>query len=257
MSESKGSINNLDQIQNRFISIKEFEAMKPEDRQALLNYFASFRDVMNKFFVPFEEEQLLVDVAKYEKVNSKSLGGVLVISGPSGVGKDTAIKRLLELNPKIEKVVTAITRNARGQEIDGVDYHFLSRESFLMLLEARLFVDRAKYAENYYGMPKIELRKRIGSDAIVINAVPETARIIQKLIPESKTIVIMPPSLDEQMERLKGRGTEDEEKILARIRQDQEIFRDYQSMFDYSIISETGNIDGVAEQLGEIITKHK
>jgi guanylate kinase len=180
-----------------------------------------------------------------------------VISGQSGVGKDTAIKRLLELNPRVEKVVTATTRNVRGQKIDGIDYHFLSRDSFLMLLEARIFVDRAKYAENYYGITKTELRKREGSDAIIINAVPETARVVQKLRPEAKTIVIMPPSLNEQIERLKGRGTEDDEKILARIRQDQEIFRDYQSMFDYSIISETGDIDGVAQQLDEIIKRNK
>lgn len=92
MQEPKAPSNALHTPKH--ITMEEFEAMKPEDRQALLNYFSSFSEVMRRFFVSFEEEEQLVDSAKFEKVNSQALGGVLVVSGPSGVGKDTAIKRL-------------------------------------------------------------------------------------------------------------------------------------------------------------------
>lgn len=240
---------------SRFISLEEFQNLTPEDRQALIAYFTSYKQIMDRFFVSFEEEQLLIDRTEFEKVHSETLGGILVISGHSGVGKDTAIKRLIELNPKIEKVVTATTRNPRSKEIDGVDYHFLSREAFLMLLEARMFVHRANYADNYYGMPKTELRKRIGNDGLILNIAGEGVKVVKRMIPDTKTVIIVPPSDEAQMERLKGRGTETDEQILTRIKADKELFKDYEHMYDYVIVSENGDVDGVAEQLNEIAKK--
>ncbi len=239
------------------ISIEELENLTPEEAKEFLKFFSTIKDVMNKFYLPFEEEQLLIDSVAYRRKNSKSLGDVVILSGPSGAGKDTVIQTLLEANPHIKKLIAVTTRPKRGTEEDGVDYHFLTREQFLLLLEARLFADKAEFVGNFYAMPKIELRKRIGSDALVINAMPATSRIIKKLIPEAKTIVIMPPTETDQYDRLKHRGTESEDKIIARIEADKEMFKDYKSMFDYTIISENGNVQGAVDQMDKIIKDEK
>ena len=239
------------------ISIEEFENLTPDEVKQYLHFFSSIKGMMDKFFLPFEEEQLLVDSVAYRRKHSKSLGDVVILSGPSGAGKDTVIKTLLDENTHIKKLIAVTTRPKRGTEEDGVDYHFLTREQFLLLLEARLFADKAEFVGNFYAMPKIELRKRVGSDALIINAMPATSKIIKKLIPEAKTIVIMPPTETDQYDRLKHRGTESEDKIIARIEADREMFKDYKSMFDYTIISENGNIQGAVDEMDKIIKDEK
>ncbi len=236
-----------------FMSLEDFSKSSPEDKKILASFLTQYGAQMKNFFIPFEEEQLLIDSQKFEKKNSASLGDVLVIAGPSGVGKDTAIKKLLETHTEIVKVVSATTRIPRPGEMDKVDYHFLDRETFLVLLEARMLIHRAEYANQMYGVPKIELRKRIDSRAIIFGVIGEGIAVLKKLIPETKTIVIMPPSAEDQLKRLKRRGTESEAQILKRIEADKILFANYKDMFDYVVISEDGDEIGVVQQLAEII----
>lgn len=161
----------------------------------------------------------------------------------------------MELNQQILKVVTATTREPRNQETEGVDYHFLNEMDFSMLLQARMFLHRAKYAENLYGIPKTELRKRVNSSAIVLNIAGEGVKIIKRLIPEVKSIIILPPNETAQLKRLKERGTETKAQILARIHQDKEIFKDHKDLYDHTIISEDGDISSIVEQINAIIKK--
>ena len=237
------------------MSLEDFSKWSSEEKKALATFFAQYGDQMKKFFVPFEEEQLLIDSQKFEKKNSSSLGDVLVIAGPAGVGKDTAIKKLLEAHPEVAKVVSATTRAPRPGEKDKIDYHFLDRETFLMLLEARMLIHRAEYASQMYGVPKAELKKRINSKAIIFGVVGEGIAVLKKMIPETKTIVIMPANIEEQIERLRRRGTESDAQILQRVEEDKILFANYKDMFDYVVISEDGEGDSVVSELSEIIKK--
>lgn len=239
---------------DRFYSVDQFLAMPTEKQKRYIEYFTETSDVLKKFFLTREREEELVGEAGAQTHKSEILGKVIVVSGPSGVGKDTAIARLLASNPDIQKVVTATSRDARPGEENGVAYHFITREMFRFLLQGKLFVDMVEYANNHYGMPMAELERRTQSEAIIINAVPETAQLVKQLVPDAKAIFILPPSEEAQRDRLQERGTESDEVILQRIQADQEMFGAYADVPDYTIISEDGEsgIDAVVEQLEQI-----
>lgn len=123
----------------------------------------------------------------------------------------------------------------------------------MSLVNMNLLIDKVEFAGNNYGVPKSELRKRVNNDALIINALPETGKTVKYLIPDAKSIIIMPPSIEEQYKRLKSRGTENEDKIFERIKQDQELFKDFNSIADYTIISEDGKVDKIVEEIKKII----
>ena len=151
-------------------------------------------------------------------IKQKKTGQVIVISAPSGAGKDTVVKELMKNNPDSRWVsVSATSRAPREGEQEGVDYYYLSKEEFEKKIEEGYFLEYTNYAGNYYGTPKEYIEKKInkGIDVILIIEI-EGAANIKKLIPEAVFIFIMPPSLKELVRRLKKRGTEDNEKILKR-----------------------------------------
>ncbi len=151
-------------------------------------------------------------------IKQKKTGQVIVISAPSGAGKDTVVKELMKNNPDSRWVsVSATSRAPREGEQEGVDYYYLSKEEFEQKIEEGYFLEYTNYAGNYYGTPKEYIEKKInkGIDVILIIEI-EGAANIKKLIPEAVFIFIMPPSLKELVRRLKKRGTEDNEKILKR-----------------------------------------
>ena len=120
---------------------------------------------------------------------------VYVVSGPSGCGKGTVLK-LLKKRPDIFYSVSATTRDPRTGEQDGVDYHYITKEKFLEMIENNEFIEHARYVDNYYGTPALPIKENLeaGKDVIVEIEVQGFLQITKKL-PEAVTIFIMPPSL--------------------------------------------------------------
>src|SRR5918997_4179248 len=143
---------------------------------------------------------------------------VFVITGPSGVGKGTLIRTLLERIPQLELSVSATTRNPRPGEEEGVAYHFLSDAEFARRVEAGEFVGHASYAGRRYGTLREELERRTREGApVVLEIEVQGARQIARSMPEAVRIFIAPPSAEALRTRLIGRGTDDPDQVEARL----------------------------------------
>ena len=144
---------------------------------------------------------------------------VFVITGPSGVGKGTLIRGLLDRVPGVELAVSATTRAPRPGEVNGVDYHFLSPVEFDRLVEQGGFVEHATYSGNRYGTPRSELEGRLARGAdVVLEIELQGARQIRTALPEAVQIFIAPPSEDALRARLVGRGTDAPAQVDERLR---------------------------------------
>jgi guanylate kinase len=144
---------------------------------------------------------------------------VLVITGPSGVGKGTLIEQLLERIPELELSVSATTRKPRAGEVDGRDYHFLTPEEFRQRLEAGDFLEHASYSGNYYGTLREEVERRLSEGrSVVLEIEVQGARQVRDAMPEAILIFIAPPDEAALRERLEGRGTDSSEDIEQRLR---------------------------------------
>ena len=145
--------------------------------------------------------------------------GILVLyTGCSGVGKGTIMKELLRRDPNIRLSVSNTTREPRDGEIDGVHYRFVTREEFLALADADGYIEYAEYCDNLYGTPKQHVEELLaaGYDVFLEIEVQGALQIHEKR-PDAVMIFVAPPSFEELESRLRGRGTETEEKVLARI----------------------------------------
>jgi guanylate kinase len=146
------------------------------------------------------------------------LAKVFVITGPSGVGKGTLIRTLLERVPELELAVSATTRPPRPGEEDGVAYHFLSESEFEERARAGDFVEHARYSGRRYGTLRSELERRLaGGRPVVLEIEMQGARQIRGTMPEAVQIFIAPPSPEALRVRLVGRGTDDPEQVDARL----------------------------------------
>ncbi len=144
---------------------------------------------------------------------------VVVITGPSGVGKGTLIRLLREQLPELGLSVSATTRDARPGEQDGVDYHFLADAEFDRLVSEGAFVEHAEYAGRRYGTLRSELDQRTGSgEPVVLEIEVQGARQIRDTIPNALLVFIAPPSREALRERLVGRGTDAPEVVERRLR---------------------------------------
>lgn len=144
---------------------------------------------------------------------------VFVITGPSGVGKGTLIRGLMERLPKLELSVSATTRAPRPGERDGIDYHFLSREEFDRRVGEEDFVEHADYAGRSYGTLRSELEDRVREGVpVVLEIEVQGARQVRAAMPEAVQVFIAPPSLAALRTRLIGRGTDDSEEVERRLR---------------------------------------
>jgi len=146
------------------------------------------------------------------------LANVFVITGPSGVGKGTLIRTLLERVPELRLAVSATTRNPRAGETQGVAYHFLSDDEFERRVQAGDFVEHARYSGRRYGTLRSELEGKLaGGHPVVLEIEVQGARQIRESMPEAVQIFIAPPSEDALRARLVGRGTDDPEQVEARL----------------------------------------
>ncbi len=165
-------------------------------------------------------------------------GKLIVITGPSGVGKGTIVKFLLTNNPQIFVSISATTRSPRHGEVDGVNYYFLSRQKFQQMIEDGELLEWAEYAGNYYGTPKKPVIEGIQPGKTILLEIEVLgARQIQKNFPSATRILILPPSFDELETRLRGRGNDNQEAIVKRLAKAKEEI-DVKDEFDYQIVND-------------------
>jgi guanylate kinase len=142
-----------------------------------------------------------------------------VVTGPSGVGKGTLIRKLLERVPDLELSVSATTRSPRPGEREGVDYHFLSEQEFDRLLAEGQFMEYAGYSGHRYGTLVSEVEPRLERGAgVVLEIELQGARQIRARMPDAVLVFLAPPSPEALRERLEGRGTDSEQEIERRLR---------------------------------------
>ena len=182
-------------------------------------------------------------------------GKTFVICGPSGVGKGPGVARLLASDPRLYFSVSATTRPPRQGEVDGVHYHFLSREQFQRWIDEDAFLEHAEFVGNYYGTPKkyVDAAMAQGRD-VLLDIEIQGAEQVHRQRPEAVRIYVAPPSWAELERRLIGRGTEDMEKVRRRLERGKQEFA-AASSFDYFVINDTVD-NAVAEIRAIMLAEH-
>ena len=147
-----------------------------------------------------------------------SLGNLTVLTGPSGVGKGTIVRKILDTHSDVWLSISATTRLPRTGEIDGQHYFFLEKKSFQEIIDKYGFLEWASFSNTFYGTPNKTVEEKIEQGTnILLEIELEGARQIRKSFPEALQIFIAPPNLSELEKRIRGRGTETEEAIRDRL----------------------------------------
>jgi len=147
-----------------------------------------------------------------------SLGNLTVLTGPSGVGKGTIVKKILDSHSDVWLSISATTRQPRSGEIDGKDYFFLEKKNFQEIIDKEGFLEWATFSNNFYGTPKKIVQEKIDNGINVLLEIElEGARQNRKSFPEALQIFLAPPNLSELEKRIRGRGTETEDAIRNRL----------------------------------------
>ena len=182
--------------------------------------------------------------------NQKKL---IILTGPSGVGKGTVVKEILAKDKNIWLSISATTREPREGEKEGENYYFLNQEKFKEMIEEKLFLEWAQFAGNYYGTPLSTVNEKIKKGFTVLLEIEvEGAKQIKEKFPDSLSIFLLPPDKDELERRIRKRGTENEEAINKRLlRSNYEISASNQ--FDVSFINH--KVDETAKKIIKLI-KH-
>lgn len=181
-------------------------------------------------------------------------GLIFVISGPAGSGKGTVVAALREMLPDIGFSVSATTRAPRPGEVDGVNYHYISRERFTEMLDGGEILEHTEYCGNFYGTPKSEAVRVIeGGRDIILEIEVEGALQVKRLLPDDTvTVMLIAPDRAELERRLRGRGTETDDVIKTRLqRAVTEV--GLAENYDYVVINETGKAEECAAKLLSIV----
>ncbi len=182
-------------------------------------------------------------------------GLLIIVSGPSGAGKGTICKELISRDDSILVSVSATTRKPRNGEVDGVSYHFLSRERFEKMILEDGFLEHACVYDNYYGTPKDFVVEQITQGKNVLLEIDiQGALQVKKKYPEGIFVFILPPSMKTLKSRIEGRGSETPESLKKRLSSaysEIELIKNY----DYFIVNDT--VDHATDVLQAIITAEK
>ncbi len=179
---------------------------------------------------------------------------LIVLSGPSGAGKDALLTRLRDIDYPLEYITTLTTRSKRAEEKDNIDYHFVSPDKFQEMIENNELLEWANVYGNWYGVPKKPVKEALASGRnTIVKVDTQGAATIKKLLPEAVFVFLMPPSLEELTTRLTQRRTESPFDLARRIRTaQQEIVQ--LPLFDYVIVSNRDEIDQAVAQVKAIIS---
>lgn len=182
----------------------------------------------------------------------RNKGKLIVLSGPSGAGKSTVIAKLLELRDDISFSVSATTRQPRPGEEEGVNYYFKSLEEFEDMIRTGEFLEYARYAGNFYGTPRRPIEELLAAGRnVILDIEVQGAFQVRNAMPEAPLVFLCPPGMDELERRLRGRGTDSEDKILVRLETAKGELKRARE-YDYIVINDVA-ADAAAE-LDAIIT---
>ena len=182
---------------------------------------------------------------------------LLVLSGPSGVGKDLLLSRLREAGRPYHFTVTATTRPIRGGELDGVDYHFVTRDQFKAMIDDNALLEWANVYGNYYGVPKAQVMQALnrGQD-VILKIDVQGAATVREIAPEAVFIFLAPPSEDELERRLRGRRSESDATFATRTEELRNEFEEAEK-FDYTVVHHTDATDEAALEIEDIISRER
>ena len=188
-------------------------------------------------------------------IKEKKTGQVIVISSPSGAGKSSIVKALLERDNNLWLSVSTTTRAIRPGEKEGVNYNYVDKEEFIKKIDEGYFLEFTNYAGNYYGTPKKFIKEKIehGTD-VILEIEIEGAANIKKLIPEAIFIFILPPSLKVLLKRLKNRNTDSNEKIIERFHQ---TYKELNEITKYNYVVVNDVLEDAINKVESIIKAEK
>ena len=188
-------------------------------------------------------------------IKQKKRGLLIVISAPSGSGKGTIMKQLLQNDRNRWLSISTTSREIRNDDIPGVTYNFVSKNEFIQKISEDYFLEYAMYAGNYYGTPKETIEDKLNNGIDVFLEIEiEGAKNIKKIYPEAVLIFILPPSMTELIDRLRKRATDSEEKILKRLMRSYEEILELNN-YDYVVVND--ELDNSIKQIEGIMTAEK
>ena len=181
--------------------------------------------------------------------------GLIIVSGPSGAGKDTIVGKLIELDSDFSLSVSATTRAPRGGEKDGVDYYFYTEDEFAQKIRNGEFVEYAKYGSKYYGTLKSDVKRRIDSGKTVILVIEvHGAENVKRLYPDALSVFIMPPSEAVLEQRLRRRCTDSDSEIARRMDIAKNEIKQ-SGNYDYTVVND--ELEKAVGDVYKIIKNHK
>lgn len=182
-------------------------------------------------------------------------GSLIIISGPSGSGKDTVLKKLFEKMPEIEFSISSVSRAMREGEIQGEKYNFITRAEFEKMIADDALLEYNVYCDNYYGTPKAPIERRIASGGeIILEVDVNGAANVRKNCPDNFSVFIAPPSFEVLRNRLINRGTETAEVIEKRLAQAKNEL-DRAKEYDYIVVND--DLDVAVDELKNIILSER
>ena len=188
-------------------------------------------------------------------MTQKATGTLYIFSAPSGAGKTSLVKALVERMANIEVSVSHTTRAMRPGEVDGVDYHFVAKPDYQALIDAGAFLEHAQVFDNFYGTARASIENKLSQDIDIILEIDwQGAQQVRKLMADAVSVFILPPSHKALEERLRGRG-QDSDEIIARRMQDAESEMSHYAEFDYLIIND--DFEAALEELKSIVQSRR